>query len=45
LSSRLRLTETEIVEAITHLTVYAGWPKAMSAINVAEDAFGSDSDV
>jgi 4-carboxymuconolactone decarboxylase len=30
------LTETEIKEAITHLAIYAGWPKAMSAITVAK---------
>ena len=33
------LTETEIVEAITHLAFYVGWPKAMSAITVAKDVF------
>ncbi len=33
------LTETEIVEAITHVAFYAGWPKAMSAITVAKKAF------
>ncbi|HEX2948199.1 MAG TPA: carboxymuconolactone decarboxylase family protein [Armatimonadota bacterium] len=33
------LTETEIVEIITHLAFYAGWPKAMSAITVAKDVF------
>ena len=35
------LTESEIVEAITHLAFYAGWPKAMSAIGVAKTAFAS----
>jgi 4-carboxymuconolactone decarboxylase len=33
------LTETEITEAITHLAFYAGWPKAMSAIQVAKTVF------
>ena len=33
------LTQTELVEAITHLAFYAGWPKANSAITVARDAF------
>jgi 4-carboxymuconolactone decarboxylase len=33
------LTETEIIEAITHLAFYAGWPKAMSAIMAAKQAF------
>ena len=33
------LTETEIVEAITHLAFYTGWPRAMSAIAAAKHAF------
>ena len=33
------LTEAEIVEAITHLAFYTGWPRAMSAITVAKQAF------
>lgn len=33
------LSETELIEAITHLAFYAGWPKAMSAINVAKQVF------
>jgi 4-carboxymuconolactone decarboxylase len=33
------LTEAEIVEAITHLAFYAGWPKAMSAIGAAKQTF------
>ena len=33
------LTESEIVEAITHLAFYAGWPKAMSAIGAAQKIF------
>jgi 4-carboxymuconolactone decarboxylase len=28
-------TETELIEVITHLALYAGWPKAMSAMAVA----------
>jgi 4-carboxymuconolactone decarboxylase len=35
------LTEAEIVEAITHLAFYAGWPKAMSAIGAARATFQS----
>ena len=35
------LTETELVEVITHLAFYAGWPKAMSAITVAKEVFAS----
>ena len=33
------LTETELVEVITHLAFYAGWPKAMSALGVAKTVF------
>jgi 4-carboxymuconolactone decarboxylase len=33
------VTETELVEAITHLAFYAGWPKAMSALAVAKQVF------
>ena len=33
------LTETELEEAIIHLAFYAGWPRAMSAINVAKATF------
>ncbi|GAA4172687.1 carboxymuconolactone decarboxylase family protein [Gryllotalpicola koreensis] len=33
------LSESEIVETITHLAFYAGWPRAMSAINVAKQVF------
>jgi 4-carboxymuconolactone decarboxylase len=33
------LTETELKEAIIHLAFYAGWPRAMSAINIAKAAF------
>jgi 4-carboxymuconolactone decarboxylase len=32
-------TETELIEAITHLAFYAGWPKAMSAMTVARQVF------
>ena len=33
------LTEAELKEAIIHLAFYAGWPKAMSAIQVAKRVF------
>jgi 4-carboxymuconolactone decarboxylase len=36
-------TEAELIEAITHLAFYAGWPKAMSAMAVAKTAFGTDT--
>ena len=31
--------EAEIIETITHLAFYSGWPKAMSALKVAKDTF------
>ena len=33
------LTEDELIEAITHLAFYAGWPNAMSAITMARSIF------
>jgi len=33
------LTEEELVEAITHLAFYAGWPNAVSAVGVAREVF------
>lgn len=33
------LTRDELVETIVHLAFYAGWPKAMSAVQVARDVF------
>jgi 4-carboxymuconolactone decarboxylase len=35
------LTETELKEVVIHLAFYAGWPKAMSAVQVAKHAFES----
>ena len=35
------LTEAELLEAITHLAFYAGWPKAMTAITVAKEVFAA----
>ena len=32
-------SEEELIEAITHLAFYAGWPKAMSAMAVAKRVF------
>lgn len=32
-------TEQELIEVITHLAFYAGWPKAMSAMAVAKQLF------
>lgn len=36
------VTEQELIEAITHLAFYAGWPKAMSAMTVAKQVFRQD---
>ena len=33
------VTKDEIVELITHLAFYAGWPKAWSAFALAKDVF------
>lgn len=33
------VTETEIVEAITQLAFYAGWPNAIAAVGVAREVF------
>jgi 4-carboxymuconolactone decarboxylase len=33
------VTEEELIEAITHLAFYAGWPKAFSAMTVAKQVF------
>ncbi|ACQ82362.1 Carboxymuconolactone decarboxylase [Beutenbergia cavernae DSM 12333] len=35
------LTEGELIEAITHLAFYAGWPRAMSAVGVAREVFAA----
>ena len=34
------VTEDEIVETITHLAFYAGWPSAVTAVTVAKEVFG-----
>jgi 4-carboxymuconolactone decarboxylase len=35
-------TEAELIEVITHLAFYAGWPKAMSAMSVAKQVFSAE---
>lgn len=37
-----QVTEEEIVELITHLAFYAGWPKAWSAFNLAKAIYEND---
>ena len=39
LARRNGVTEEELVEAITHLAFYAGWPNAVTAIQVAKEVF------
>jgi len=34
------VTQEELIETITHLAFYAGWPNAVSAIAVAKEVFG-----
>lgn len=33
------LSQDEIIEAITHVAFYAGWPRAVSALTVAQRLF------
>ena len=37
------VTEEELIEVLTHLAFYAGWPKAMSAMAVAKQVFADGS--
>jgi 4-carboxymuconolactone decarboxylase len=36
------VTQEEIVETITHLAFYVGWPNAMSAVNRAKALFAKN---
>lgn len=36
------VTQDEIIELITHLAFYAGWPSAMSAVMVARELFAAE---
>ncbi|MHC5227936.1 carboxymuconolactone decarboxylase family protein [Enterococcus sp. LJL99] len=36
------VTKDEIVELITHLAFYTGWPKAWSAFTLAKEIFGEE---
>ncbi len=33
------LTKEELIEVVTHLAFYSGWPNAMSAIMIAKEVF------
>lgn len=37
-------TTEELIEAITHLAFYTGWPKAFAAMAVAKQVLGDDND-
>lgn len=39
------VTEEEIVEMITHLAFYVGWPSAMSAVNRAKALLAKESGI
>ncbi len=38
------VTKDELVELITHLAFYSGWPTAMSAMGLAKEAFRGHAD-
>lgn len=33
------VAQDELIEAITHVTLYAGWPRGMSAMGIAKQVF------
>jgi 4-carboxymuconolactone decarboxylase len=37
-------TDDELIEAITHLAFYAGWPKAMAAMTIAKQVLRGGTD-
>ncbi|TJW72688.1 MAG: carboxymuconolactone decarboxylase family protein, partial [Mesorhizobium sp.] len=39
IAKRNGVTEEELIETITHLAFYSGWPNAVSAIAVAKEVF------
>jgi len=38
------LTQDELIEAITHLAFYSGWPNAVAAISVAREVFAQPAE-
>jgi 4-carboxymuconolactone decarboxylase len=38
------VTQEEVIEAITHVTFYAGWPNGMAAMGVAKQLFAADNE-
>ena len=39
------VTKTEMAEMLTHLSFYAGWPKAWAAFRVAKEVYAEDTQV
>lgn len=39
------VTQDEIIEIITHLAFYSGWPTASSALGIARKVFQQEEDV
>lgn len=37
------LTKEEVVEVVTHLAFYAGWPKAWSVFPLIEEVYGKEN--
>ena len=37
------LTKEELIEVITHLAFYSGWPNAMNAITIAKEIFSKET--
>jgi 4-carboxymuconolactone decarboxylase len=37
------LSEAEVIEAITHLAFYAGWPCAATALTIAQKVYGPEN--
>ena len=37
------ISKSEIIEVVTHLAFYAGWPKAWSTFPIIEEIYGNDS--
>jgi 4-carboxymuconolactone decarboxylase len=35
------LSDAELIEAVTHLAFYAGWPSAVTAVGVAREVFAA----
>jgi len=38
------VSQAELIEAITHVTLYAGWPNGMAAMGIAETVFNETTE-